>query len=364
MGWIGLAEHEATVFDPFGLGADRHETPLLDGPDDAPVERGTLMIETRLSPERRPQPLLMFEQADEWGLKISLQAIPGGGITMVVAQGGDLHHCAVNPSDTGRMDVLRVTFSWDSPARTGFIAVERTDRSQVVLVSIVAPKPIRQRDLRALFDAGGPLFLSDDLVFLACATDVQPIGPTPSLAVDTPVLTPDGYVRARSLQRGDMVVTADGHIVPVLHRVDRTVPARGSFSPIRIRAPYFGLKEDIVVAPSQRLLISGSEVEYLFGHEAVYVPACHLAGASAGLHEDVGETVRLTQVLLPNHEAIVTAGSAAESLHIGRIRRRKNLLPVSLLGRFDRSSLPDHGAPLYPVLRSFDALVLAEHRAA
>jgi hypothetical protein len=365
MAWVGLVDSEHADFSAFGIGSDRRIEPVTGLGEDDELACGSIVIETRLSAERRPQPLLMFRRPGDWGLNLSLQAIPGGGVTLVVAQGADVRHFTVNQSETGRTDVLRITYAWDSPAGRGFMAVERTDHGHVSMSPLHAPRPVKLRDLREMFGgASGDLYLSPDLVYAALCTHVETIGPAPTLALGTPVLTPDGYRRAGDLQRGDVVVTASGGTAPVLYRVDRTVPARGSFSPIRVRAPYFGLLGDITVAPAQRLLISGSEVEYLFGHEAVYVPACHLAGASAAVHVDIGRTMRLTQVLLPNHEAIVAAGTAAESLYIGRLRRKKTLLPASLLAGVDRSTLPDHGRPDYPVLRAFDALILAEHRAA
>ncbi|MFC3118947.1 Hint domain-containing protein [Jhaorihella thermophila] len=102
------------------------------------------------------------------------------------------------------------------------------------------------------------------------------------LPPDTPIATPEGFRAAGALRRGDTVVTAGGEIAPVLHRLDRTVPAMGRFRPIRLRAPYFGLMRDIVIAPSQRLVVRGSEVEYLFNHEAAMIEAGHLAGGKSG----------------------------------------------------------------------------------
>ncbi|MFU8881639.1 MAG: hypothetical protein ACNA7Q_04670, partial [Rhodobacterales bacterium] len=67
---------------------------------------------------------------------------------------------------------------------------------------------------------------------------------------------------------------------------------------------------------------------------------------------------------LPSHEAILAAGTAVESLFIGRIRRHPSKLAASLLTGAERSRLPDHASLAYPVLRSFEAITLAERRAA
>lgn len=366
MVWIAIADHADAQFDMRGLGPGgaRSDARADVVPPDLLVPRGSLVIETGLTPHRRPQPLLTFDQSASGPLQISLQAIPGGGLTLVIGDGDDLHHCAVNHAETGRTELLRITYSWDAPARTGMIAVERTGQSAVTLVAVKAPKPILMRDLRALCLGEGHRILSEDVVYFAAATHIERIGPAPTLCPSTPVATPQGYRPIGQLRRGDTILAPNGRIVPVLHRFDATAPARGQNRPIILRAPYFGLRQNIVVAPDQRLVIRGSEVEYLFGHEAVLVPARHLAGASAAASTYRTGTIRYCQVLLPGHEALDAAGTAVESLYVGRIRRNKRLLAASRLAELDQAFLPDHGKSLYPVLRAYDAQVLADYRAA
>jgi len=74
-------------------------------------------------------------------------------------------------------------------------------------------------------------------------------------------------------------------VVPVLQTATRTVPARGSFAPIRMRAPYFGLQDDIIISPEQHVVIDGPEVEYLFSCEKVLTPARNLVNGFAARTE-------------------------------------------------------------------------------
>lgn len=366
MAWVAIADHTDAQFDAQGLGPDgaRPNAIFQPLPPDLLVPKGSIIIETGLTPQRRPQPLLTFQQSISGPLQISLQAIPGGGLTLVIANGDDLQHCAISYAETGRTDLLRVTYTWDAPARTGLIAVERTGMSAVTLFPVKAPKPILMRDLRALCLGDGKRHMSEDVVYFAAATHRARVGPSPTLTLNTPIATPRGYTAAGRLKRGDTVLTAAGQIVPVLHRVNVTVPARGLHKPVILRAPYFGLQQNIVVAPDQRLVIRGSEVEYLFGHEAVLVPARHLGGASATKAPYRSGTIQYCQLLLPGHEALDAAGTAAESLYVGRIRRKPRLLAASHLADLEQAFLPDHGKALYPVLRAYDAQVLADYRAA
>jgi len=146
--------------------------------------------------------------------------------------------------------------------------------------------------------------------------------------------------------------------------IRRTVPAKGSFQPARLRAPYFGLARDITVAPQQRMVIDGSEVEYLFGRESVLIPAQHLVNGVSAITRDDMPLITYCQLLLPNHEAVLAAGCPLESLYIGRIRRHATRLTASMLSEFARHSLPEHVKSAYPVLKPFEAITLANQRAA
>nr|WP_283254966.1 Hint domain-containing protein [Marivita sp. GX14005] len=186
----------------------------------------------------------------------------------------------------------------------------------------------------------------------------------PSLAPSVPLETAQGPRLVMSLRQGDVVRAAGGALVPVLHTAAREVPALGSFRPIRLRAPYFGLQQDVVVSRHQRLLVNGPEVEYLFGREEVLIPATALVDGYAARFEPAPRFARYHQILLPHHDAVRTSGAALESLYIGRMRRDTALLDASVLGGLPRALLPEHHRAGYQVLRAFEAITLAEARAA
>lgn len=359
MAWIAVSDHSGFRSIP--------DDPLPDAlaaPGDTLMTVGSLVIETRLPVSKRPRHLLYYSRGGKWPFHLSLQALPGGGLTLVLDQGGEVLHRTINHSQAGRTDVLRITYAWDSRGRWGRFSVERTDRDQVLLLPVPAPRPLRHDDALALVRCGADRYVAPDVLYVALSDTIQPVGPTPSLMPDTPVATPDGYRAISDLRRGDVVLTPNGHCVPVLHVLSRQVPASGSFQPMRMRAPYFGLQQDITIAPFQRLVLSGSEVEYLFGRESVLVPAHHLAGSSRAQPVRSGPVVTYWQLLLPRHEALITAGTVAESLFIGRLRRKKSHLAASILAGTDRATLPEHGQPVHLVLRPFEAAILADQRAA
>ncbi|WP_372886990.1 Hint domain-containing protein, partial [Shimia sp.] len=297
--------------------------------------------------------------------RLTVQALPGGGISLVHARGDEIFHGVLNhDSSAVRTDILRVTYSWDMARDWARLAVERPDAGRSFQTVLSGPVEMRLSDVRELAENPNASFMAPDLMFLAVSDRIEPIGPMPGMTGLTPVATPYGPRALGTLKRGDLVTTLGGDTAPVLAVLRRTVPAFGLFEPVRLRHPYFGLESDIVVAPGQRLVIGGSRVEYLFNAEHVLAPARHLINGSAAIPERGHRLVTYTQVLLPDHQAILACGTYVESMNIGRIRRNEALLRSSLLARYPRSRLPEHSTQAFPALGSFEALVLAEQRAA
>lgn len=326
------------------------------------MPRGSLMLEAQVPAV--PGPILAFSSGDRWGLSLSVETLPGGAIKLVAIRAGEVREHLLQLSDMRRANAVRLTYVWDAPARRAHLAVERTHRRDMQLIQIADPAPLRVADLQRMFCDAGSRAISPDLMFIAVSTTPMPVGPKPTLSPETLIATPSGYRRIADLRRGDTVYTPDGEVVPVLHTTSMTVPARGSFAPMRLRSPFFGLKRDLVVSSRQRLQIRGNDVEYLFGKDAVLLPCLHLKGTRMARIEPVGAVARYHQILLPRNEPLLAAGSAVESLSIGRLARKADWHAASCLAHVMRSDLPDHGAVALPVLDSYDARVLAERRVA
>lgn len=364
MTWLALTDHNDRRFSPRGLGVDKKADPQIDMNASALLTRGTIMFETRLSADGRPQVLFGYKSTFPSMRSLTFQAIPGGGIAMVQVQGSSISHAAIEHKEAGRTDVVRITYSWDSTQKWGRMTLEKPEETAIVSVFVEHPKPLSIDDIRDLMLGRGDQTFAPDMIFAALSDQVEPIGPMPTLLTNTPLATPWGYKPANTIKRGDTVHTRDAGVVPVLQTVQRTVPARGSFRPIRLRAPYFGLQQDIIVSPDQRLIIDGPEVEYLFNQEAVLVPARHLVNDFAALWETSGPMITYTQLLLPQHETLLAAGTTLESLYVGRIRRDAKLLKSTMFSSFESAHLPEHRQPVHQVLRWYDAIHLARRRAA
>ncbi len=108
----------------------------------------------------------------------------------------------------------------------------------------------------------------------------------PWISQRTMVPTHRGFVAAGHLDRGDIIITRDhGPLrLQAVHRFQ--VPARGSFAPVLLRAPFFANGQDLLVSADQLLLMSSGEVEYLFGTEAVLVAARQVVDGRTALADD------------------------------------------------------------------------------
>ena len=351
MTWIALADRQS------------HDLMTKHLPD-GPLPRGTLLIETRVSPQKGPQQLLTLTHMGKRESYLSIQAVPGGGIHFLFKHGDAITHCALGHDAEDQADVLRINYAWDVDQGTGHFTIERPGMAKVFRHVLRNPLPLTATLLRSLVFRPNNCHMAKDLIFAAVADSVEPIGPMPAICATAPVLSSNGVVPAGHLKRGDLVKTVNGDLVPVLHVLRHTLPARGSFAPVRLRAPYFGLKRDVVVTPEARLVVGGTRVEYLFGAENVLVPVKHLTSGASARVETCHKLVTYVQLLLPDHEALMVGGTAIESLNIGRIRRKRDLLPATLLGQFADATLPEHSKSAFPVLKHFESVTLADHRAA
>lgn len=361
MAWIAIADAISNRFSPLGIGVsgDNCKVSL-----DADMSKGSLLVETKIPSHDRPQTLVGFRREQSNPCSFTLQSVPGGGIALVHARGHHVSHAVLDHDAEARADILRITYSWDMSRNWARLVVERPETSSTFRVTLQDPIALTLRDVRELTLNTAGRALSPDVLFFAVSNTIEPIGPMPALTPSVPIATPSGYRKIGDFKRGDLVTTLEGETVPVLQVVRRIVPARGLFEPVRLRHPYFGLKQDVVVAPGQRLVIGGSRVEYLFGAEQVLVPARHLVNGSAAVCERGHAQVAYMQLVLPDHQAVLVAGTYLETMDIGRIRRKPEILAASLLGQFERNSLPEHSGTACPVLGPFEAITLAEQRAA
>ncbi|WP_010141453.1 Hint domain-containing protein, partial [Oceanicola sp. S124] len=297
--------------------------------------------------------------------RLSLSLGPGGALQLDMARGAKQRRATLTLPVPERARILRFVFSWDCSTGAARLVVERPERDGAPLAAALADPvalPLEGLSRAALHPTAETLHASVD--FIALSDSIEPIGPMPGLVGGTCIDTPEGRRAVEDLRRGDLVLIRGEGAVPVLAAVRRSLPARGLFRPVQLFAPHHGLTRDVVVGAGQRVVTSGDEVQRLFRTDAVLIAARHMIAEGSGMHADSGPLVTLHQLLLPDRQVLGVCGAEMESLHVGRLRRSAALVEASLLAGYQRSRLPQQEGHALPVLRDYEARMLASHRAA
>ena len=358
MSWIGISDLRVPAFDPRGVGAA--PVSAAPEPDDGILPVGSLVIEvTYVAQSRIPQRILRYEKTRGWLRRFSVILSADGVLAVDARQGDTLSHAQVTIAVPPRETRLRITYSWNAPQRTGILTAENLDQEVLHQAEFDAPVPLPLEDGRDIITNGDATRIGRDTRYLALSDQVEPVGLASGIARGTPVETPTGPRLVERLRLGDLVMTAGSGPQPVRWIVRREVPALGRFRPIRLRAPYFGLSRDILVAPDHRVVVSGAEAEYLFGEDSVLAEAVHLVDGKSVRHENTEQTLWYYHVLLDEHECLKYAGMWGESLFVGAMGRSPDLIATTALAAMPSTAIPRHRRFARPVLSAYEARSLA-----
>lgn len=345
MTWLALVDQSEGRFDPTGLSREKQVAPAF-------LARGSIMLEADGLRANGVHQFLTHHGKGR-GLTISLEA--NSGLKLCTGAGSVTLPCEA-------VAKLRLVYSWDLLSAKARISME-CQTGQITSDAAPLPAPIQIQTLRSMVN-GDNASVGSAVDYLAVSSEVETMGPFPTLLGQTRVMSADGPVPVARLKRGDLVRSMTGELVPVLHRISRALPARGAFAPVRLYAPAFGLQEDLLVCASQCLMARGPDVEYSFGCETVLLPVGHLLGTPFARPASCGSVVTYHQLILPRNEGLMTGRATLASLNIGRLRRNDDNLAHSALKHIDRNLLPEHPSARFRTLQSADAMALLDERVA
>ncbi len=363
MSWLGLRTRNACHFDLGGLQKDR-QTPAaaeLAGPD--ALLRGTLLLECAATPDGPRHTLLQIplDQAGRW---LAIEAVPDLGFLLILADGNSTRHAILRWQPTGRSGSLRVSYTWDLAGQSAALRLDVPGSLRAIHIPAPIPYIVQASVLARAFIAQDLAIPFPALSYFALADGLSPVGPMPGLGADTPLETPEGPKPIKRVRRGDLVLTSGGDSVPVLHVIRALMPACGSFAPMRLRAPTFGLRDDICVAPYQPVALHGRDVEYGFGRDCVLAQVCDVVAREGDACGPLPVLQSYYQLVLPEPAILQSAGAGLASLNIGRIRRDAKALRESVLGHLPARDLPEHAGPAHPILEPHESLALQRWRVA
>lgn len=236
---------------------------------DMPLSGAGVLLDMRLPPG---------EDGRREEVAFSLFHDLGAGIALMLRRGERLVRHVLPGPLWQKEGVARLTFGWDAATRAWSLVLEQGARRLVAEGrGVIAPDVA---EVHRLCAGGDGIIRHPSLLWFGMtAGAAQPV-PQGWIGTSTPVLTPRGAVAAGVLEPGDRVITRDQGAVPLLRVTRLAVPGRGSLAPIRLCAPFWGRRADILVSPDQPVWVGGAEAEYLFGEEEVLVLARDLADGS------------------------------------------------------------------------------------
>ncbi len=134
----------------------------------------------------------------------------------------------------------------------------------------------------------------------------------------TMIVTDKGEKKIEDLQAGDKVLTKDNGLQEMKWIGSRTVPAKGNFAPIMIKAGALANDRDLLVSPQHRMVVEGWQSELLFGEREVLAAAKHLVNNDT-IYVNEGGKVEYFHMLFDHHEIVFANGAASESFHPGEV---------------------------------------------
>ena len=344
MRWLAICDEGR------GAGAARG-VPWRSGPE--LLSTGTLVVEATLA--GAPQaPLVLIAQRGTagWARALTLVLSPDGRLELRQRQGPGRAALALTVPLGPGARLLRISYAWDAPARRSRLSAEVLPGGQPVFAEGRNPLPIPAEDAAALFAPAGAGFRHSALLWMGLSADARAPRLGAAVCGATPIDTPDGPVRADRLRPGDLIVTRDNGARPLISTGCIELPTHGSFTPVRLRAPYFARSHDLIVAPEQHIALSGAEVEYLFGDEEVLVAARGLVNGRSALYEARRPMIDYTMLRLDRNEVIFAADCPVECPAAED--------PVALDLPVGPAPTPD--APTLRVLRGYEAVTLQHMR--
>lgn len=239
----------------------------------------------------------------------------------------------------------RIIYSWNQFADRWSLTYSRLGSGEESRASGVNPILLEPDRLYDLCRPDGVGLRHPNLLWFGITQGTEPPERAPWIGLRTPIETARGPVPAGALKPGDMVVTADNGLQPVMRINRMRLPSRGSFSPVILRAPYLGQGSDVLISADQLVLLDGPEVEYMFGEEEVLVQAGMLVDGTIARIDGLRAATDCLSIDLGLPEVILSDGLRllSHSLHghapRGILHAYEAQQLVSLMGRRSR-----HGA--------------------
>ncbi|MGR3491420.1 MAG: Hint domain-containing protein [Shimia sp.] len=309
------------------------------------LAQGSILIEVQVAAGDLPRTILK----DEWSIEIRAD--------QCVDIEGPMGGAFVGETLTLALDdvaqPLRLSIAWAPAGGVLFTAFQpwsgHLSQAHVGTSGLVEAAPLQD----ALSQANASL--------AALSTAWEPIGPMPTWRTVGALLTARGPVAMENLAPGDTIGCQITGAAEVLAVPEATLPACGSFRPIRLKAPWFGLRRDVLVSAEALVVVGGDDLEYLCGTPQALVRAEQLVNGTSAVWERTGPVMRYHQPVCVH--VIAPVGTLSmPTLDLSMVMGTPIGRASSHLAGVHKP--PQEGGLPLPRLRDYEALTLIEMRAA
>ncbi|MEL6914484.1 MAG: Hint domain-containing protein [Pseudomonadota bacterium] len=362
MSWVGLADAQGAEFDLLGL-ENRARVGMRPARarDDALACRGTILFEADVAQFTVPRPLVGHGIGASFMLQVDFGTEDKLDFTLSVGDAVWQHRLPLKI--TNDLQVVRVSYAWDAASRAGVLSVYQPRSRHVAQCLVPEPRPVPWAVLRSLIHEAPDMCRANEMSFVALSRGFEPAGPMPGLRGDVEVATPGGMRRICEIGMEDRVLSPDGRPLRVIRPVRRQLPARGSFAPFRLRAPYLGLDHDLTLSGESLVRLEGPDVEYLLGVEAVLAQANQLGESRASSVRPRASLASYHQLVLEEADTLDT-GVGISSLDLTPVPRAGLGAATTLWADMSQSAPVSARRDEIPLARPYEIMTLNATRAA
>ena len=350
MGWLAinnLADHSKPAVELIN--------PFTFGPSSAVLPVGTVMLECNIGalPEQQKN-LLSHRAKDGWDREFTVALNPEGHISVDITQGQTNAYAYVPFAISNSGGNFRISISWDAPGRLGCLCVLNidTDAAKVARVPNTIPLPLA--DALTIVNMRPKSEVSFNILTVAASDHIANPIQQGGFCAGSLFQTELGPRPVEILAPGDHVLTegTQFHAVRAIRQYE--LPSTRFTQAVALRAPFFGLSHTTVVAPQQRLLISGPTIEYLFGFEDVFLEARHLLAHPAASIPNTGHVASYFEVEFDEPVCVSVGGAWSECRNVNGL----GVAIASRTGAVTEFSVQSNGKTARPVLNGHEAVSL------
>ncbi|OYV55954.1 MAG: hypothetical protein B7Z76_07845 [Acidiphilium sp. 20-67-58] len=256
-------------------------------------------------------------------------ALSGGG-TIALGDGTSVRVTDAVSSQTFEFGPGRATLTLADPFLGANVTIGGLSGNDAILLPSLAGGSIRESGATvSLLDAQGHVegrFISADAAPLFATTGPGGLSLTAGIATETAtattstnppcyargtmILTPNGLRPVETLAAGDRVVTAAGHVVPVIWTGSRVLDLTAHPAPEQVQPISFAAGSLAPGLPARRLRLSPDHALLLDG---VLVPARFLVNGATICREEACLAISYHHVELVRHDLLLAEGAPCES---------------------------------------------------